>query len=554
MDKKKSKKSGVQKASPHEARQVDLEHEVARLKLDLHNFQSLYDYAPIGCMAVSDDGCIQQINHKGSRIFGHDRDDLIGRPVADFVGEGDLDAFRSFFEMLLRDGNATPCPVSFTADASEPVFTKLAGVRLPNQDICHITATDITTLTRTLDELQHTRSELETRVRKRTSKLRSLARELTLAEERERRRIAGLMHDHLQQLLVAVLLNIGAIKTKAYNRNHLEDLESMERMVKECVKATRSLTAELSPSVLHQCGLIAGFGWLQDWFKEKYNFDLEVCADERLKADSDVGITLFQCVREIVFNVVKHAGVKSARLMMFCDSSFVNISIRDEGAGFDAESVMQEGSSNGFGLFSVRERLELMGGMMEVESSPGLGSHFTLRLPAGDLNFCSNGNCCEKAGCDRCLVAMGPAASHASEFPVRVAPPVKLGEEQRPIRVVLADDHSMVRQGLKRVFSDEADFTVVGEAANSKEALKLARELEPDMVVMDLHMPLMSGLEATEQIRRELPSVQVIGLTMDVDKRVRQTMRRAGALDLLHKGGSAEDLIQKIRGHLAGKA
>lgn len=554
MKTKKNPKTTGLKASPGEARRVDLEREATRLKLDLQNFQSLYDHAPIGCLSIGVDGCIAASNLSGAKMLGVDCDQAIGSRFAEFVKPSDVAVFHDFFEMLCRNGAAPSCEICLIGGDGEPVYAQLGGVRFPNEDICHIMATDMTKLTRTLDELQRTRNDLEARVRKRTGKFRSLARELTLAEERERRRISGLVHDHLQQLLVAVLLNIGATKAKASNRDQLEDLESMERMVRECVDATRSLTTELSPSVLYQSGLIAGFGWLQDWFKEKYDFELEVSADERLKPDSDVGITLFQCAREIVFNVVKHAGVKSARLIMFCDSSFVNISIRDEGAGFDVESVMQDGATNGFGLFSVRERLELMGGILEVESRPSMGSHFTMRLPAEILNFCKNGNCCEKAACDSSRMVMSTAASHHVEFPVPVAPPVRRGEEQRPIRVMLADDHSMVRQGLKRVFTDEADFLVMGEAANGKEAIEMARELEPDMVVMDLQMPGMSGLEATEQIRRELPHVQVVGLTMDVDKRSRQAMRRAGALDLLHKGGSAEDLIQMIRAHFAAKA
>lgn len=146
-------------------------------------------------------------------------------------------------------------------------------------------------------------------------------------------------------------------------------------MTKECIDITRSLASELSPSVLHQCGLAAGFGWLRDWFGEKYGFNLEVSADESLMPEEDISITLFQCVREIVFNSVKHSSVKSARLTMVCDDdSFVNISIEDQGAGFDAEAlVLQDSWKGGVGLFSVRERVELLGGVMLIDSALGQG-------------------------------------------------------------------------------------------------------------------------------------------------------------------------------------
>jgi DNA-binding NarL/FixJ family response regulator len=112
----------------------------------------------------------------------------------------------------------------------------------------------------------------------------------------------------------------------------------------------------------------------------------------------------------------------------------------------------------------------------------------------------------------------------------------------------------MVRQGLMRVFQDESDFEIVGQAANGREAVDLARQLTPDIIVMDFNMPVMSGLEATGIIRRKMPNIAVIGLSMDVNEEFRQSMIRQGAMDLLYKDGSVEDLIQRIRGHLNKKA
>ena len=319
------------------------------------------------------------------------------------------------------------------------------------------------------NELERTRDELESRVKKRTGKLRSLARELTLAEERERRRIAGLVHDNLQQLLVAVLLNIGVTKTKNHCYVILQELEGIELMTKECIDITRSLASELSPSVLHQCGLAAGFGWLRDWFGEKYGFNLEVSADESLMPDEDISITLFQCVREIVFNSVKHSSVKSARLTMVCDDdSFVNISIEDQGAGFDAEAlVLQDSWKGGVGLFSVRERVELLGGVMLIDSAPGQGACFTLRFPAKLLKCClGKEERSKNSDLGKGDLNEGLDEIAAEKEPVWI---VRKTESHSPRhRVILADDHSMVRQGLVRVFRDEADFEVVGEAAGEE--------------------------------------------------------------------------------------
>lgn len=528
--------------------------EIARLRQDLQSFHQLYDNAPIGCLSVGVEGGIMGLNFTGANMLGLSREQAIGSHFAAHVREADRAVFHDFLDMVSRMGGAPPCEIGLIGSKSEPVFVNITGVRFPNEDVCHVTATDITKQCHAQDELKRMWDDLESKVQKRTGKLRSLARELTLAEERERRRIAGLLHDNLQQLLVAVLLNIGASKAKSYNRGILEELESIERMTKECVGITRSLAAELSPSVLHQCGLVAGFVWLRDWFREKYDFDIEVWGDDALIPDEDISITLFQCVREILFNAVKHSGVKSARLMMFCDNDgFVNISIKDQGKGFDAAALcLQDAWKDGFGLFSVRERVELLGGVMLIESAPGQGACFTLRFPARAINCCSNGNCCEKASCGKKVSDEPHDEVAATRVPMQI--PLRTADGLPRFRVVLADDHSMVRQGLVRVFLDEADFEVVGEAADGKEALELARELEPDIIVMDLQMPVMSGLEATRMIRKELPGVQVIGLSIEANKESRRALLRAGALDLLHKGGSAEDLIQRVRAHLVAKA
>ena len=557
MNTKKIKKPAVRKASPVSDICIEPKSEIDRLKQDLQNFQQLYDYAPIGCLSVSVDGCIAASNLSGANMLGLSREQAIGSHFADHVREADQAVFHEFFDMISKMGGAPPCEIGMNGSKGEPFFVNITGVRFPNEDVCHITATDITKQCHAQDELKRTRDELESKIQKRTGKLRSLARELTLAEERERRRIAGLLHDNLQQLLVAVLLNIGATKAKNYSRGVLEELESIERMTKECVGITRTLAAELSPSVLHQCGLAAGFGWLRDWFNEKYGFDIEVWADDSLIPDDDVSITLFQCVREILFNAVKHSGVKSARLMMFCDNeAFVNITVKDQGQGFDAEAICPHDAwKDGFGLFSVRERVELLGGVMLIESAPGQGACFTLRFPAKAINCCnscSHGKSCEKASCGKGVSDEPHDEVAVARVPVQISRRTEDGLPRS--RVVLADDHSLVRQGVVRVVQDEADFEVVGEAADGKEALELARELEPDIIVMDLQMPVMSGLEATRVIRKELPGVQVIGLSIEANKESRRSLLRAGALDLLHKGVSAEDLIQRVRAHLVAKA
>jgi DNA-binding NarL/FixJ family response regulator len=121
------------------------------------------------------------------------------------------------------------------------------------------------------------------------------------------------------------------------------------------------------------------------------------------------------------------------------------------------------------------------------------------------------------------------------------------------IRVLITDDHGVVRQGLRMFLSLDPDVDVVGEAENGEEALNMARELHPDVVLMDLLMPVMDGIEATEAIRAELPEVEVVALTSVLEDVSVTGAVKAGAIGYLLKDTQAEELHRAIRGAAEGR-
>jgi len=122
-----------------------------------------------------------------------------------------------------------------------------------------------------------------------------------------------------------------------------------------------------------------------------------------------------------------------------------------------------------------------------------------------------------------------------------------------PIRIVIADDHAVVRQGLKMFLLDDPEFEVVGEAQNGSEALDLARDLKPDVVLMDLLMPVMDGITAIGHIRRELPDVEVIALTSVLEDASVVGAVRAGAIGYLLKDTQADELVRSIKAAANGQ-
>ena len=123
-----------------------------------------------------------------------------------------------------------------------------------------------------------------------------------------------------------------------------------------------------------------------------------------------------------------------------------------------------------------------------------------------------------------------------------------------PIRVLLADDHTLIRAGLRMVVVSQPDFTVVGEASDGREAVALAEQLKPDVVVMDIGMPSLNGIEACRQIHDSLLGTQVIMLSMHSDEGYVLRALKAGAKGYMLKDSAEADLASAIRAVTAGKS
>jgi DNA-binding NarL/FixJ family response regulator len=122
------------------------------------------------------------------------------------------------------------------------------------------------------------------------------------------------------------------------------------------------------------------------------------------------------------------------------------------------------------------------------------------------------------------------------------------------VRILLADDHTILRDGIRALLEDEPDMVVIGEAEDGRTAVKLACQLKPDVVLMDIAMPLLNGLEATRQIKRECPQVNVLILTMHENEEYIRQVLASGAMGYILKDAAARELLAAIHAVQRGEA
>lgn len=499
-------------------------------------YRHIVETANEGIWVLTAEAVTEYVNPQMADMLGYSVEAMVGRSLLDFVFEEDVPEVLRARERR-RQGISEARDFRYRRKDGSPLWAHVSAMPLYAKDGAFIGAfgmlTDITERKRAEEALRDLNEELERRVEERTreladskNRLRALVADLTLAEERERRRLAIELHDYLGQTLTLNRMKLSRARNLASDTALREILAETQSSLDESISYTRTLVAELSPRVLYDLGLPSAIQWLGEQLR-RHGLSVEVDGDlNGFHLQENQAILMFQCVREVLWNVVKHAATNRAAVSyeLGDNSRELTVVVADNGSGFDPNILQRGGATREqFGLFAVRERLELQGGRFEVDSSPGEGTRVTLGLPIAGVE----------------ATVMGPESKPWAETKSSAADPL--------IRVALVDDHQMVRQGLRSVLEDHLELTIVGEAGDGLEAIAMAQQTQPDVVVMDLNLPILNGIEATRRIVRERPSTIVIGLSFGVNPYVTQAMKAAGAVTCVTKERAVEELYRTIK-------
>jgi signal transduction histidine kinase len=208
--------------------------------------------------------------------------------------------------------------------------------------------------------------------------LQSLASEMSLIEEREKRRIATELHDCVGQTLALARIKLGMLQKNAPSEDFRKNVAEIQNLIEQTIRETRTLTFELCPPILYELGFDQAVKWLVDEFHEKYGINTTIDNDGSDKPiDPRIRFFLFQAIRELMLNIVKHSGSRTAVISIERIRNKLQIKVSDNGSGINKTRK----TSQGFGLFNIRERMIHINGSFDIKSSRGKGTTVTLVAP-----------------------------------------------------------------------------------------------------------------------------------------------------------------------------
>jgi CheY-like chemotaxis protein len=233
-------------------------------------------------------------------------------------------------------------------------------------------------------------------------------------------------------------------------------------------------------------------------------------------------------LQEGLANVHRHSESSCVSVHLSVEGGSVRLEIEDKGKGIPAEALKKQGAAPlGVGIQGMRERMRQLSGTLDIVSSQRGGTRVIATVPVHRHPFE------QPAAPSESRTADYESSSGTSESVAR--------------RVLIADDHEMLREGIRRVLQQNRNWTVCGEAANGKEAVDRAVALKPDLVILDLSMPVLNGLEALKQIRMKCPDTKVLIFSVNNSEHVVREVRTAGAHGYLCKSNAAQDLLDTLK-------
>jgi two-component system NarL family sensor kinase len=491
-----------------------------------HPYRVLVESINDGAATLDADGRVLYANSRFAQILNIPVGKLTGSSLHNNLSPGQSENLKKLIRKALHRSSAVE--LTLDATAGRPKLVRFTLRPLKDSDIhkVGVVATELTELVEANEALKSNEESL-----------RQLSARLLQLQDEERRRIARDLHDVTGQKLAVLSMALSGVLNRPNGSLDADSQRALTESLawsKEVAAEIRTLSYLLHPPLLDELGLSSAVKWYLAGFTSRTGIlmETEIPSEiQRLSPDAEVAI--FRVLQESLTNVHRYAESTNAVVRMDVTGDEIKLEIQDFGKGVQSSRTSSPNGSVarlGVGIQGMTERMRQLGGKLEITSSPNKGTLVTATIPLSSS-----------------------AAIPAQSSTVLVSPLNSTSDLAGPVantlrkRILIADDHEMLRRGVRNTLQTELDLEICGEAVDGQDVVEKVKTLRPDLVILDINMPALNGLVALRQILRLRPQTKVLVFSVhDSDQTVKE-VHAAGAHGFISKGKDSQDLLRVVR-------
>ena len=492
-------------------------------------FELLLEAMSEGAATLEHDGMVLYANARFAEMLNADRKKLIGSPLYGHLWKEQ----REHVTEIVKKAAAGEQVVEISLDQStgRRMQVRLTLSPVPGEKPrIRVVALELTELLEANEALKNSEDAL-----------RQLSGRLLQLQDEERRRIARDLHDVTGQKIAFLTMTVSQLltgKTKLTQADVDRKMGECLAMAHEVGGEIRTLSYLLHPPLLDELGLSSAAQWYVQGFKGRTGIHVELEMDKefpRLKPESEVA--LFRVMQESLTNVHRYSGSERALVTVHLHDGEIRLEVIDFGKGMSAERLraIETGEAAlGVGIQGMRERLRQLSGRLEIVTPREGGTCVRAKLPMSSLRGDSE------------EMQAGSAGEGAR------AVSTEKNAKGRKHRILIADDHEVLRRGVRTMLESDTNLEICGEAVNGQEVVAKALQLEPDLLILDINMPMMNGLAAMRSVLKKRPHMKVLIFSVHDSEQTIRESRAAGARGYVSKGRASQDLLRAVSEVLGG--
>ena len=490
-----------------------------------HPYRVLVESINDGAATLDAEGTVLYSNRRFAEILNVSPEKFVGTHLQSHFSKSGREKLEQLIRKALTDSSDGEITLDIPGQRQRLIHFSSNPVRnLQNQNIC-VVATELTEL-----------MEASEALRSNEESLRQLSARLLQLQDEERRRIARDLHDTTgQKLAIQSILLARLEKTaKGLDEESRKLLAECKALTGQLVDEVRTVSYLLHPPLLDELGLASAVEWYAEGFARRTGIATDVKISQKfMRLPPDIEVTFFRIVQESLTNVHRYSGSSKAYVRVKATDDEITVEVGDYGKGIAPEKLNAKDGTVaplGVGIQGMMERMRQLSGKLEIQSKPNSGTLVIATLPM-----------------TRVHASKEPAVDNDDLAP---DDDTQTSDSQGSLvrkRILVADDHEMLRRGVCTALKKQSAWEICAEAVNGREAVERATRLQPDLVIMDVEMPVLNGLAAAREILRNCPQTKILVFTVHESDQMVKDIYAAGVHACLSKDKGGRDLLRVVK-------